>query len=217
MVNPGDPKDIRISGLSAGAHSVHQLLHHVTRLPPGVKSPFQRACLQSNAIATNPKTPKELRDQYQALLKSLGLNPSDKSSDSKLKDPDTMSWQALTKEIESLVAFGTFRGASDGSFLPLQEMERQSDGTFAKLLQEKGVRSIVVGDLIEEWYLYSIAHPIQKPEDIRPNLRRYYPDDIVERLLKAYKPLGKDATLQECAKLYGRILSDGQGISYHPF
>jgi hypothetical protein len=67
----GDPENIQVTGLSAGksnafsakisysskhnsklvgAHSVHQLLHHASRLPPGVKAPFMSAVLQSNAI-----------------------------------------------------------------------------------------------------------------------------------------------------------------------
>lgn len=33
-----------------GAHSVHQFLHHASRLPEGVKAPFQSAILQSNSI-----------------------------------------------------------------------------------------------------------------------------------------------------------------------
>lgn len=90
-------------------------------------------------------------------------------------------------------------------------MERQADGMFAKLLKEKGVKSVVIGDLRDEWYLYSIAHPIKTPQDVRDNLRRYYRDDIVDRLLKVYKPLGKNASPEACAKLFGRILSDGQG------
>jgi len=204
----GDPHDIRLSGLSAGAHSVHQLLHHVTQLPSGVASPFQRVCLQSNAIATNPKTPKELRAQYHALLGAVGIDSSDPSALSKLKQTP---WQKLVQEIsDSLISHGTFRGASDGSFLPTGEMERQADGTFAKLLKEKGVKSVVIGDLRDEWYLYSIAHPIKTPQDVRDNLRRYYRDDIVDRLLKVYKPLGKNASPEACAKLFGRILSDGQ-------
>lgn len=46
----GDPTNIQLTGLSAGAHSVHQILHHVSRLPEGETSPFQSAMLQSNAI-----------------------------------------------------------------------------------------------------------------------------------------------------------------------
>lgn len=33
-----------------GAHSLHQLLHHASRLPDGQKAPFNSAILQSNAI-----------------------------------------------------------------------------------------------------------------------------------------------------------------------
>ena len=63
----GNTKNIQLSGLSAGecfngtiiilpnafstgAHSVHQLLHHVSLLPEGEVAPFQVAILQSNAI-----------------------------------------------------------------------------------------------------------------------------------------------------------------------
>lgn len=35
-----------------GAHSVHQLLHHASRLPDGEKAPFQTAILESNAIVS---------------------------------------------------------------------------------------------------------------------------------------------------------------------
>ena len=63
----GDPDNIHLTGLSAGemgqnfdvelllmgytgAHSVHQILHHVSRLPEGQKAPFRSARLESNAI-----------------------------------------------------------------------------------------------------------------------------------------------------------------------
>ncbi|KAF8528531.1 carboxylesterase [Hysterangium stoloniferum] len=209
----GNPNDIRISGLSAGAHSVHQLLHHVARLPAGVNSPFQRVCMQSNAIATNPKTPRELRPQYEALLRSVGLNPADSSSLSAIKNVNQVTSQTLTDTIaSSLVAHGTFRGASDGEFLPgaKGEMEFQASGRFAKAIAEKGIKSIVVGDLTEEWYLYSIAHPINSSKDIEENLKRYYPDYIVKTLVKAYGELPPNLSGDKYAELFGRILSDGQ-------
>lgn len=211
----GNPDDVRVSGLSAGAHSVHQLLHHVARLPPGVNSPFQRACLQSNAIVSNPKTPQELRTQYRDLLQCLGIDPEHENSLAKLKDPGVTPWERITYEIETnLVKSGTFRATSDGLFLPSAsphgEMEFQASPEFSQALKEKGVRGIIVGDLSEEWYLYSIAHPIESIEDIEPNLKRYYSDQMVEKLMKTYERLPSDAGPQECAKLYGRILSDCQ-------
>lgn len=64
----GDPANVQLSGLSAGAcrektrtceidssqcqgaYSVHQILHHISHLPEGQKSPIKSAILQSNAI-----------------------------------------------------------------------------------------------------------------------------------------------------------------------
>ena len=73
---PGDPDDIQVTGLSAGkiscvhnasspilslsmpgAHSVHQILHHASRLPAGVVAPFASAMLQSNSIACVLQSP----------------------------------------------------------------------------------------------------------------------------------------------------------------
>ncbi|KAF8638408.1 hypothetical protein AX17_002233, partial [Amanita inopinata Kibby_2008] len=70
----GDPENIHINGLSAGVHSVHQLPHHASCLPDGQHVPFHSAVLQSNAILTNPKTPKELRPQFCALRQALSLD-----------------------------------------------------------------------------------------------------------------------------------------------
>lgn len=177
-------------------------LFQITTFPP-----FTRA---------NPKTPQELQTQYEALLRCLGIDPHHEDSLAKLKDPKETPWERITYEIETnLVKSGTFRATSDGSFLPSAsphgEMEFQGSPGFAQALKEKGVRGIIVGDLSEEWYLYSIAHPIESIEDIEPNLKRYYSDQIVEKLMTTYETLPPDASPQECAKLYGRILSDCQG------
>lgn len=91
------------------------------------------------------------------------------------------------------------------------EMEWQASGGFARVLKAKGVRSIVVGDLTEEWFVYSLSDPVSGPGDLEKNLRRYYPDDVVRSLLGAYGSLPRGAGREEYAKLYGRILSDGQG------
>lgn len=164
--------------------------------------------------------PQESRPQYEALLKSLDIDHRDPDSLTKLKDPQQTPWEKMTHEIEvNLIEYGTFRGASDGSFLPSGssphgEMEFQASPGFAQALREKGVRSIVVGDLTEEWYLYSIAHPIESVKDIEPNLKRYYPDYAVKRLLKAYDPVPSNGSPEDYARLYGIMLSDGQGF-YH--
>jgi hypothetical protein len=68
-----------------------------------------------------------------------------------------------------------------------------------QFLKARDVRSIVVRDLTEEWYLYSIAHLTQSQQDIAPNLRRYFPVFIAE-----------NAGSEPAQKLFGEILSCGQ-------
>jgi hypothetical protein len=107
---------------------------------------------------------------------------------------------------------GTFRACLDGMWLSASPdpMTWQRTGELARGLYLKGVRSVVVGDLTEEWYLYSVAHPVYTPRDIVPNLARYYPEDLVERMVGMYPTLPETAGSDEVQQLFGRILSDGQ-------
>ena len=116
-----------------------------------------------------------------------------------------------------LGGYGTYRGALDGTdWLPadLDPMTWQRTGQFSRNLKRVGVKSLVVGDLKEEWYLYSIAHPIHTLDDIKHNLQRYYPDWFVEAWLKHYLlPEGeekKEKNREDLTRLFGVILSDAQ-------
>ncbi|KAJ7806788.1 Alpha/Beta hydrolase protein [Mycena olivaceomarginata] len=207
----GDPENIQITGLSAGAHSVHQLLHYASHLPNGVKAPFHSAVLQSNAIVFDPKTPEELRPQFEALCRALKIDPA--SSDA-LSPLSTVPASEITRVIETDALgteYGTFRGCLDGKWLPTspKPMAWQRSG-FAQSLRDKGITSILVGDLTDEWYLYSIAHPINSPSDIVPNLERYYPSDVVVKLMQQYDTLPENSTSEAAQKLFGEILSDSQ-------
>jgi len=65
----------------------------------------------------------------------------------------------------------------------------------------------VVGEVIDEWYIYSLSHPISSPRDIVPNLKRHFSDAIVKRLIQCFKSLPDDASQEEAKELFGRILS----------
>ncbi|KIY44050.1 alpha/beta-hydrolase [Fistulina hepatica ATCC 64428] len=211
----GDPMNIQVTGLSAGAHSVHQLLHHASHLPPGVNAPFQSAILQSNAMMTDPKTPAELRSQFRSLCHALGLDADAPDVLETLRDPERMPWADITHVIETDrlgVEYGTFRGCLSEDWLPSSPgpMEWQRSGGLARGLRAAGVRSVILGDTKEEWYLYSIAHPVSTCVDIRSNLERYYGADLVDRMMKMYKTLPADAPHEAVVRLYGDIFSDGQ-------
>ncbi|KAF7356947.1 Carboxylic ester hydrolase [Mycena venus] len=208
----GDPENIQIAGLSAGAHSVHQLLHFASHLPKGVKAPFNSAVLQSNAIVCAPRTAEELRPQFEALCRALKIDPSSSNALNQLLEIPASEMIKVIETDALGTEFGTFRGCLDGEWLPISPnpMEWQRTGGFAGALREKGVKSILVGDLTEEWYLYSIAHPIESPKDIAPNLERYYPKKMVTALASHYRSLPDDATSEASAKLMGEIFSDSQ-------
>ncbi|EIW75118.1 carboxylesterase [Coniophora puteana RWD-64-598 SS2] len=212
----GDVDDIRLSGLSAGAHSVHQILHHVSHLPAGQVAPFHSVQMQSNGFLTTPKSLAELRPQYHDLCTALGLSPTDPSTLEKLRDPSQISASKLTDLItsEELGMHGTFRGALDGTWLPtsVDPMAWQRSGALARALKAKGVRSISIGDLTEEWYLYAIAHPVHAPRDAYTNMLRYYPESVVRALFDAYAKRGvtPGETAASAFDYMGRVVADGQ-------
>lgn len=117
-----------------------------------------------------------------------------------------MPWKLLTDTIECLGINGTFRGCYSAPWLPADPMTWQRSGEFARALRAKGVKSIAVGDLTEEWYLYSIAHPIRTKADVVENLDRYYPAHLVQRILEQYAWPSKGGL----ERLFGEVLSDGQ-------
>lgn len=211
----GDPENIRLTGLSAGAHSVHQILHHISHLPDGEMSPIHTAILQSNAILTVPKTAAELRPQFEALCRALHLDPKAHQILKSLRDCDRVPAETLMGIIEDNsvgVENGTFRGCLDGEWMASDPdpMTWQRCGNLARKLREKGVKGIAIGHLSEEWYLYSIAHPVDGPEDIFANVLRYYPRPVVEKLMPMYRSLPNSASAEEAQKLMGDIFSDGQ-------
>ncbi|KAG5635145.1 hypothetical protein H0H81_012296 [Sphagnurus paluster] len=154
------------------------------------------------------------RVHFQALCTALGLDPDAPDVLETLRDPTKTPWSAITRAIETSAVgiYGTFRGCLNSDWLPTSPdpMAWQRSGGLARGLREHGVRSIVVGDLSEEWYLYSIAHPISTPADIAPNLRRYFPQDMVDGCLNAWRKIPDDAGTEDSQRLYGEILSCGQ-------
>src|ERR1700729_2882295 len=156
--------------------------------------------------STNPKTLKDNRPQFHALCHALKLDPSASDTLSTLRDPTKIPYSDIIHVIETDalgVEYGTFRGCIDGTWLSSSPdpMTWQRSGGFAQGLRDKGVRSVRVGDLTGEWYLYSIAHPLGSPRDIAPNLERYYPADVLQRMMRMYKMLPEDAGVSEVERL----------------
>lgn len=161
-----------------------------------------------------PKTPENLREQFETLCRALNLNPASPDILEILRDPVKTPSHSLISAIEEgkLGPLGTFRGCLDGDWLAKypDPLSWQRSSGFSDGLKRAGVRSIVIGDLSEEWYLYSIAHPIDSRQDIETNLLRYYPEEIVNGFLAHYPRLDENASPEECTKRFGEVLSAGQ-------
>ncbi|KAF9235613.1 hypothetical protein BU15DRAFT_64708 [Melanogaster broomeanus] len=114
--------------------------------------------------STIPKTATELCPQYEALCCVLNLDLASPTTLATLRDPTLVPATALMHVIETDsigVENGTYRGCLDGSWIPvsLDPMAWQRSSQLTLKLREKGMTSIAIGDLSEEWYLYVIAHP----------------------------------------------------------
>jgi len=143
------------------------------------------------------------------LCRALNLDPSAPDILSALKDPAQVPWQSITKIIESeeLGPYGTFRGCLADDWVSVEPMTWQRSGELGRELLAHGVKCVVIGDLTEEWYLYSIAHPIEGPQDILPNLERYFPTEVARNLINEFPRLENP---EKAVKLFGEILSCGQ-------
>ena len=163
---------------------------------------------------TDSKTQAELQTQFNALCRALHLNPESPDIMTTLRDPARVSWESITKVIETdgLGPYGTFRGCLSEDWISTNPgpMEWQKSGGLARGLKARGVRAVVIGDLTEEWFLYSIAHPIRGPQDVLPNLERYFPTDVAKQMIEIFPKLPPSADTEAAAKLYGDIMSCGQ-------
>lgn len=164
---------------------------------------------------TTPKTPSELRPAFQSLCRALNLDPNAPDILDTLKNPAKVPVTAMMEVIQTDavgVEYGTYRGCLDGKWMATtpDPMTWQRSGDLARSLREKGVKSIAIGDLSEEWYLYAIAHEVRGPQDVFPNITRYFPLPVCEKLMKMYRPLSPTATVEESMRHMGDVLSDGQ-------
>lgn len=162
-----------------------------------------------------PRTPAELRPQFEALCRALKLNPTDPDILSTLRDPARVPWSEITRVIaedELGVEWGTFRGCLEDAWIPSSPdpMEWQRSGRFAQALKRKGLRYVVVGDLKEEWFLYSWAHPVSSMRDIELNMERYYQKEVVKKIMRLYRTVPEGAAEAEFERLFGEMLSEGQ-------
>lgn len=113
------------------------------------------ATLHSNAILTPPVSAASREDQFEALTRTLRLDPTDSEDDilAHLRDDSKISTESLIRAVESLGPLSTFRGVAgtgkDG-WNPEDQIEQQRSGELGRRLKVAGVRFVVLGDVRDE-------------------------------------------------------------------
>lgn len=204
----GNPDNISVGGLSAGAHSSLFQLHYDTYRPVAERI-IKRVYLFSNSVGFQYKTTTspESQTQFDELLSAFDI-PLSLNASNKLAALRAIPDNELASKILSLKRH-TFRPSTDGEFIPPTFLKSIHDGSFTTLLAEHGV-SVLLGEVTNEEMLYRLVNPATSLSTLEVQLNNYYPTAVTAALLASYPLPSTIAPEQEWAELYGRILADCQ-------
>ncbi|KAL9617259.1 MAG: hypothetical protein Q9160_007940 [Pyrenula sp. 1 TL-2023] len=202
----GNPDNITVGGLSAGAYSALFQLFYDTLLP---KQIIQRVFFWSNAVGVQPNhyDSTATTEQFTELLQHFKI-PGSASADEKISLLRGVPAQDLVEAI-STMTHHTFRACSDDSFIPSDFLGHIHNGMFASRLRDHKV-SIMVGEVSDEALLYRLVNPPSSYEGLLMQLNNYYPSNVVESVLKMYNLPGGESPAKEWADIFGKIAADCQ-------
>lgn len=206
----GNPQNITVGGLSAGANSTFFQLYYDTYLPPDQRI-IKRVFLWSNAVGIQPNSvTSEMADRQFAELCSVLKIPRALSAREKLSQLRAVPSTTLIATIKKL-QLHTFRATTDNSFISPIFLRSLHDGTFTTRLAENGI-SVMVGEVADEGNLYRLVNPPSTREGLRLQLQNYYPVPVVEALLKHYSfpDPNADGKEEEWKDAYAKIVADCQ-------
>ncbi|ORY79014.1 Alpha/Beta hydrolase protein [Protomyces lactucae-debilis] len=180
----GDPSKVTLSGLSAGANSVHNQLHYACLQKPDEKPLFQRVVMYSNALSAQPKMPAEVDVQVDELCAAFDITATEMSERlaalRKIKDTD------LAAKLLSL-KHHTFRPGTDGSgtecFIPPGSANLAETGHLATWLQEHKIQ-LMLGETENEEQTYRAVNPPTSRATFLPQLENYYKADRAAALME---------------------------------
>lgn len=182
----GNPSNITLAGMSAGAHSAfHQLSYELGH--PEEKAVIRRVIMHSNSCGMQPKYLDEAQTHFDELIAKLKISP--------LLSPGEKIERLRATSAEELVEAATQIGAheiralSGGAFVRKTLFREIDDGTFAREMRKRGIR-LLIGECRDEHYFYSSYRPPAQDSyaGLRARLLAEYPRSGVETLLRLYCP-----------------------------
>lgn len=204
----GDPGNVTLAGLSAGANSVHQQLNYEffeSRMNPIV----HRAIMYSNSISAQSRTPDRANDQFDELCAAFRISPT-LTRAQQVEQLRAIKDSELAGRLMSL-KHHTFRHVTDGDFISPDLVKRAQTGEFAAEFKRRGFK-LIIGEVENEYRTYRAVNPPSSRRDFLPQLENYYSAETSLSLsqLRPF-PQGKDENEPENWKdLFGEIVAAAQ-------
>lgn len=177
----GNPDNITVGGLSAGANSTFFQLYYDSQ-QSAERRLIKRVYLWSNAVAIQPSATSSspLTSQFNELCSVHRIDPSLPAATklSKLRAVPSTDLIASLARMKS----HTFRSSTDSSFIPTTFLHSLHNGHFTTLLARNNV-AILLGEVSEEANLYRLVNPPSDYPGLLTQLANYYPKPVVDALL----------------------------------
>ncbi|KAK7229317.1 hypothetical protein V2G26_001487 [Clonostachys chloroleuca] len=207
----GNPGNISVGGLSAGANSAFYQLYYDARLPASQRL-IRRIYLWSNAVAIQPSATdsETLTGQFNDLCSLFGISATE-NPEEKLSKLRQISSKDLVDTLFKL-KLHTFRASTDDDFIPPTFLSSLHSGSYTTLLHDNGT-SVLLGEVSDEKELYKITNPPNSRESLQVELENYYPKVVCDALLPLYavpEPRSANDKPETYAEIFGQIVADGQ-------
>ena len=202
----GNPNNITLGGMSAGAYSViHQLAYELGL--PDEQAFISRIVLWSNGPGVQPKKLPEVQEQFDELVATLGI-PQELPAKDKLARLRALSSSQLVSAIGRMKQ-NSFRTITDGRFVRHSLFREIADGRFAKAMLKRGIK-VMIGDLPHEANVYKKVNPPSSYQTLVDRLGVEYPRSTSKALAKLYCPHRAPLVGGNWQDTFGRIYTDIQ-------
>ncbi|KIW12995.1 hypothetical protein PV08_08182 [Exophiala spinifera] len=205
----GDPDNITVGGLSAGANSTFFQLNYDSALPASQRL-IKRVYLWSNAVAIqpNPTPSPALTSQFDELC-SLFDVPRSATAAEKVARLRAVPFGDLVAA-NTRMKMHTFRSSTDGAFILPTFLSSLHNGALTTRLARNGT-SVLLGEVRDEKELYKFVNPPSDYAGLLLQLANYYPKPVLEALLNVYDLPPRDSTdAAAWAEVFSQMVADSQ-------
>ncbi|KAF5243236.1 hypothetical protein FANTH_8245 [Fusarium anthophilum] len=205
----GNPENISLGGLSAGAYSSIFQLNYDVRLPNKADRLIKRVYLYSNAVGVQPNhvSSPALEAQVDELLTECGIS-TDLSPQEKVDALRKVPSETLIEAVHRMKQH-TFRAITDDDFVNANFLVDVNSGEFGRLLASQGV-DIMLGEVADEATLYRMINPASDYDSLVVQLNNYYPEKVTKALLQHYTLPTGGSSKDEWADIGSIIIGDCQ-------